>query len=52
MRQPRSAVRFGRSSEPRLQASADLGEHTVEILADLGLTLEQMQELARQGVIA
>ena len=52
MRQPRSAVRFSRSSEPRLQASADLGEHTVEILADLGLTLEQMQELARQGVIA
>ena len=52
MRQPRSAVRFSRSSEPRLQASADLGEHTVEILGDLGLTLEQMQELARQGVIA
>lgn len=52
MRQPRGAVRFSRSSEPRLQASADLGEHTVEILADLGLTLEQMQELARQGVIA
>jgi crotonobetainyl-CoA:carnitine CoA-transferase CaiB-like acyl-CoA transferase len=52
MRQPRSAVRFSRSSEPRLQASADLGENTVEILADLGLTLEQMQELARQGVIA
>ena len=52
MRQPRSAVRFSRSSEPRLQASADLGEHTVEILADLGLTLEQMQKLARQGVIA
>ena len=52
MRQPRNAVRFSRSSEPRLQASADLGEHTVEILADLGLTLEQMQELARQGVIA
>ncbi len=52
MRQPRSAVRFSRTSEPRLQASADLGEHTVEILADLGLTLDQMQELARQGVIA
>ena len=52
MRQPRSAVRFSHSTEPRLQASADLGEHTVEILADLGLTFEQMQELARQGVIA
>ena len=52
MRQPRSAVRFSHSTEPRLQASADLGEHTVEVLADLDLTLEQMQELARQGVIA
>lgn len=52
MRQPRSAVRFSQSAEPRLQPSADLGAHTVEVLADLGLTLEQMQDLARQGVIA
>ena len=36
---------------PRLQPSADLGVHTVEVLADLGLTLEEMQDLARQGAI-
>lgn len=51
MRQPRNPLRFSGMAEPRLQPSADLGEHTVEILADLGLTLEQMQDLARQGVI-
>ena len=52
MRQPRNPMRFSQMTEPRLQPSADLGEHTVEVLADLGLTLEEMQDLARQGVIA
>ena len=51
MRQPRNPVRFSRMVAPLLQPSADLGEHTVEVLADLGLTLEEMQDLARQGVI-
>jgi len=52
MRQPRSPLRFSKTVEPRLEPSADLGEHTVEVLADLGLTLKEMQGLARQGVIA
>ena len=51
MRQPRSPLRFGNSPSMPLQPSVDLGAHTVEVLADLGLTLEQMQELAGQGVI-
>ena len=51
MRQPRNPVRFSQMTAPRLQPSADLGEHTVEVLADLGLTLEEMQDLARQGAI-
>ncbi|MEC8491791.1 MAG: CoA transferase, partial [Pseudomonadota bacterium] len=51
MRQPRNPVRFSQMVAPLLQPSADLGEHTVEVLADLGLTLEEMQDLARQGVI-
>ena len=51
MRQPRNPLRFSEMVEPRLEPSADLGEHTVEVLADLGLTLEEMQDLARQGVI-
>jgi crotonobetainyl-CoA:carnitine CoA-transferase CaiB-like acyl-CoA transferase len=52
MRQPRNPLRFSEMVEPRLEPSADLGEHTVEVLAELGLTLQEMQGLARQGVIA
>jgi len=51
MRQPRSPLRFGRTPDMPLQPSADLGDHTVEVLSDLGLSLEDMQALARQGVI-
>ena len=51
MRQPRNPLRFSDSPELKLQPSADLGEHTVEVLAELGLNLEQMQDLARQGAI-
>ena len=51
MRQPRNPLRFSDVSTPKLQPSADLREHTVEVLAGLGLSLEEMQELARQGAI-
>ena len=51
MRQPRNPLRFSDVSTPKLQPSADLGEHTVEVLAGLGLSLAEMQELARQGAI-
>ena len=51
MRQPRNPLRFSDVSTPKLQPSADLGEHTVEVLAGLGLSLEELQELARQGAI-
>jgi crotonobetainyl-CoA:carnitine CoA-transferase CaiB-like acyl-CoA transferase len=51
MRQPRNPLRFSDASTPKMEPSADLGEHTVEVLADLGLSLEEMQELARQGAI-
>jgi crotonobetainyl-CoA:carnitine CoA-transferase CaiB-like acyl-CoA transferase len=52
MVQPRAAVRFSETQHTNNTPSADLGEHTVEILSDLGLTFAQMQDLARQGVIA
>lgn len=51
MRQPRNPVRFSNTARPRIEPSADLGDHTVEILSDLGLSIEQIQDLARQGVI-
>jgi crotonobetainyl-CoA:carnitine CoA-transferase CaiB-like acyl-CoA transferase len=52
MLQPRAAVRFSATQQTHHVPSADLGQHTVEILSDLGLTFAQMQDLARQGVIA
>ena len=52
MVQPRAAVRFSETQHTDNTPSADLGEHTVEILSDLGLTFAEMQDLARQGVIA
>lgn len=51
MRQPRNPLRFSDVSKPKMQPSAELGEHTVEVLAELGLRLEQMQDFARQGAI-
>ena len=52
MVQPRAVVRFSETQHTDNTPSADLGEHTVEILSDLGLTFAQMQDLASQGVIA
>ena len=49
--QPRSAVRFDATPTPMPTPSAELGEHTVEVLAELGLSLEEMQALAHQGAI-
>lgn len=49
--QPRSAVRFDATPTPSPAPSAELGEHTVEVLAELGLSLDEMQALAHQGAI-
>lgn len=51
MRQPRAPARFGDSALLPNQPSAELGEHTVEVLAELGMSLAEMQALARQGAI-
>jgi crotonobetainyl-CoA:carnitine CoA-transferase CaiB-like acyl-CoA transferase len=49
--QPRSAAQFSATPTAQPSASAELGEHTVEVLAELGLSLEEMQALAHQGAI-
>ncbi len=48
---PRSPLRFGATTAAPRKPSPELGEHTVEVLAELGLTLEDMRALAREGVI-
>lgn len=51
MIQPRPPVRFGVSVNQNKTTSPEVGQHTVEILSELGLTIDEMQELARQGAI-
>jgi crotonobetainyl-CoA:carnitine CoA-transferase CaiB-like acyl-CoA transferase len=51
MIQPRPPVRFGSTPLNRRSNSAEVGQHTVEILSELGLTLPEMQALAREGAI-
>ncbi len=51
MVQPRTPVRFEGTPSGHPLPSAELGQHTVEILSTLGLSLEDMQSLASEGVI-
>lgn len=51
MRQPRPPVQFEGTPTSHRHTSPEVGEHTVEILSELGLELEDMQLLARQGAI-
>lgn len=51
LRQPRPSVRFGKTPAGVRRASPEVGEHTVEVLAELGLDIDAMRELASQGVI-
>jgi len=51
MQQPRAPVRFGATGAELRHHSPEVGQHTIEILSELGLTIEDMQALARQGAI-
>ena len=51
MKQAKSPARFSKTPLADPEPSVDLGEHTVEILSELGLSLVEMQDLARQGVL-
>jgi crotonobetainyl-CoA:carnitine CoA-transferase CaiB-like acyl-CoA transferase len=51
MIQPRAPVQFGHSISNTRRPSPEVGQHTAEILGELGLSLEEMQELALAGAI-
>ncbi len=51
MRQPRPPVQFGGTPNSHRYPSPAVGEHTVEVLSELGLEIEDMQLLAREGAI-
>jgi crotonobetainyl-CoA:carnitine CoA-transferase CaiB-like acyl-CoA transferase len=48
---PRPPVRFGATPANSPTTSAEVGQHTVEILAELGLTMADMRALALEGAI-
>ena len=51
LRQPRSSVRFEGTPNAATRPAPELGEHTVDILDELGLSEEEMRDLAVQGVL-
>lgn len=51
IRQPRPSVQFDGTPVPPTQPSPEMGQHTVEVLRELGMEIEEMRELAREGVI-
>lgn len=51
MIQPRPPVRFGSTPANLRTTSPEVGQHTVEILTELGLSMAEMQALAREGAI-
>lgn len=50
LRQPRSSMRFEGTPLAPIRPAPEVGEHTVEILAEAGLSEDDMSELAVQGV--
>jgi alpha-methylacyl-CoA racemase len=50
--QPAPAPRFSRTPEALSRPPAEPGQHTDEILADIGSTPEQMADLRRSGAVA
>lgn len=52
MRLPRPPLQYSATPAMDRAPSPELGQHTVEVLTELGLDIEQLRGLARQGVIA
>ena len=51
MIQPRAPVRFSKTQRNLQRPSAELGQHTIEVLTELGLEIDELRSLAAQGVI-
>ena len=51
MRMPRSPIQFSKTPSKGRLSSPELGQHTVEILSELGMGIEQMRKMAGQGII-
>jgi len=47
----RNAVTISRTPPRMHAATPELGEHTVEVLAELGLSDEEIEDLRRHGVV-
>jgi crotonobetainyl-CoA:carnitine CoA-transferase CaiB-like acyl-CoA transferase len=52
VRQPRNPVRFASAETPVLESVPGLGEHTDEILQELGRSAEQIAALREAGAVA
>lgn len=50
LQQPRSSMRFEGTPLAPIRPAPELGEHTVDILSEAGLTEDEMSDLAAQGV--
>ena len=50
LQQPRSSMRFEGTPLAPIRPAPELGEHTVDILAEVGLTEDEMSDLAAQSV--
>ena len=51
IRQPRPAARFDQTPSGIQRPAPGLGEHSAEILAELGYTDEEIARLVTQGVL-
>ncbi|MEM7221250.1 MAG: CaiB/BaiF CoA-transferase family protein [Pseudomonadota bacterium] len=51
LRQPRSAARFEGTPVGTLHPAPEVGEHTIDIIEELGLTEDEIRDLVTQGAL-
>jgi crotonobetainyl-CoA:carnitine CoA-transferase CaiB-like acyl-CoA transferase len=52
MRQPRAALRFEGVSDARGRPAPALGEHTDQVLSELGVAASEREQLRTEGAVA